>query len=363
MKLLEHRAKELFRSYGIPTAEGYVINDPSEIMRPNGAVVLKAQVLTGGRGKAGGIRFASDQQEAVSIASELLGMTIGDHKVESLLVERRLALERELYFSLVVDRSSRLPLILASREGGTDIELVDTGRLGRWTIHPFVGLQPYLIRDLSHFLGVEINQTKEILDAAWRMFREKECELLEINPLGLEEGHLIAADAKVIINDDALFRHPEFISEPQDVGELEKEAGKKGIALVRLDGNIGVIANGAGLTMATLDSLSLHGGKGGVFLDLGGTDDVVKVVEAFDLMVRAGPDVILLNIFGAITKCDTVAEGLVEAKRRLGIDIPIVARIRGINEERAIGILTREGINALRDLDQACETAARLGVG
>jgi len=363
VKLLEHRAKELFRSYGIPTAEGYVINDPSEIMRPYGAVVLKAQVLTGGRGKAGGIRFASDKQEAISIASELLGMTLGDHRVESLLVERRLALERELYLSLVVDRSSRLPLILASREGGTDIELVDAGRLGRWTIHPFVGLQPYLIRDLSRFLGVEINQTKEILDAAWRMFREKECELLEINPLGLEGGRLIAADAKVIINDDALFRHPEFISEPQDIGELEKEAGKRGIALVRLDGNIGVIANGAGLTMATLDSLSLHGGKGGVFLDLGGTDDVVKVVEAFDLMVRAGPDVILLNIFGGITKCDTVAEGLVVAKRRLGIDIPIVARIKGINEERAMGILTREGMSALPDLDQACETAARLGVG
>jgi len=362
MRLLEYQAKELFNSYGIPVNEGCIIRDPAEIVPFDGELTLKAQVPTGGRGKAGGIRFVNDLEEARKTASELLEMSINGFRVKSILVERKVTIERELYFSIFIDRSSRLPLVLACPEGGIEIESVDRSLLGRWKIHPFIGIQPYLIREVSKFLGVESDQMRALLKAAWQLFRDKECELLEINPLGIVDGRLMALDAKVTINDDAIFRHPELPPEDTEMTELEREAKEKGIAFVQLDGPIGVIANGAGLTMATLDNLSLYGGKGGVFLDLGGTDDVEKVVEAFELMVKANPKVILLNIFGGITKCDTVANGVVEAKRRLNINIPIVARIMGVNDDLALRILKEAGIHALRKMDEACRKAADLGV-
>lgn len=362
MKLLEYQAKELFKSYGISVNEGYVIRDPEEILEFDGEIALKAQVPTGGRGKAGGIRFVSDLEEARKTASELLKMSINGFRVKSILVEKKVKIARELYLSIIIDRSSRLPLLLACPEGGVEIESVNRSLLGKWKIHPFIGIRPYLTRDVSRFLGVDFDQMEALLNAAWRLFIDKECELLEINPLGIVDGHLIALDAKVTINDDAVFRHPELPPEHTEMTELEREAKEKGIAFVQLEGSIGVIANGAGLTMATLDNLSLHGGKGGVFLDLGGTDDVEKVVEAFELMVKAKPRVILLNIFGGITKCDTVANGVIEAKKRLNIEIPIVARIMGVNDDLAIKILKEAGIHALRNMDEACKKAAELEV-
>lgn len=367
MKLLEHQAKELFKDYGIPVPDGYVVNAPGEIDGRFDRSVMKAQVLAGGRGKAGGIKFADDLEGARIAVSEVLSMEIGGFRVRSVLVEERLEISREIYLSIVIDRGEGLPLLLASGEGGVEIETVPIELIGRWHIHPSSGIDDSMGEEVACSLdlhGDRSIQFLRLLNSMWTLFWEKDCELLEINPLVLEkDGGIVASDAKMIINDDSLFRHPELPREEEDLTPLEREARDRGIAFVQLEGSIGVIANGAGLTMATLDTLSIYGGRGGVFLDLGGTDDVDQVVEAFRLMVGAAPKVILVNIFGGITKCDTVAKGIVRAKEELGIEIPMVARIKGVNESEARVILQERGIYALQGLDEACRKASQLEVG
>jgi succinyl-CoA synthetase beta subunit len=367
MKLLEYRAKRLFDSYGIPIPDGYVVRGPEELLNVSSPVVLKAQVPVGGRGKARGIRSASSLNEARTAAAEILGLDISGHVPKEILVERKLAIRREIYLSITVDRSKRIPLLLASSEGGVDIENVLDERIGKWHIHPFIGIQEFQLRDICSFLGIEDTQKGElspILRSLWRLFWENDCELAEINPLiQTEDGKLVAGDAKITINDDSLYRHKGMFILGEELTPLEREAKEKGIAFVQLDGNIGVIANGAGLTMATLDNLALYGGRGGVFLDLGGTDDPKKTEQAFELMIKARPKVILLNIFGGMTKCDSVAEGVLAVKDRLGISTPVIARIRGMNEQRGREMLSGAGIIAVRNLDEACRKASELGGG
>ncbi len=364
MRLLEYQAKELLSEEGIPVPEGHVIRHPEEIRTGEEVLFLKAQVPSGGRGKAGGILCGSDSTEARKLAGELLGTELLGFQVDELLVEEGMDVERELYLSIIVDRSRGLPLMLASPEGGVDIESISDDRIGRFYIHPFLGVRDYMIREASTFLDLNDRREElgETLRRLWSVFRNYDCELVEVNPLVVTAaGKLVAVDAKVTINDDSLFRLKDI--EPQEKGltELERMAKSKSISLVQLKGNIGVIANGAGLTMATLDSLSNYGGQGGLFLDLGGTDDVEKVVDALSLVLEMDPDVILLNVFGGITKCDTVANGVVTAKKQLGIEVPLVARIRGVNEERAREILRAESIFALKTLDDACRKASELG--
>jgi succinyl-CoA synthetase beta subunit len=362
MKLLEHQAKELFREYGIPVPRGYLVDNPNDADGRIEDSVIKAQVLIGGRGKAGGIRFAKDIESVREEVRSVLGMPIGGFKVRSVLIEERLHIVRELYMSIAIDRSRGLPLLLASNEGGVEIERVQDELIGRWHLAPGERTEG-IVDEIASFLA--LNEAREqlalLVESLWRLFWEKDCELVEINPLAImKEGDMVASDAKIIINEDALFRHPELPIEEEDLTPLERRARDKGIAFVQLDGGIGVIANGAGLTMSTLDTLSLYGGKGGVFLDLGGTDDVAQVVEAFRLMVEASPKVILINIFGGITKCDTVAKGIVQAKEELQISSPMVARIKGVNEAEARRILEENGIFALQDLDIACRKASEL---
>ncbi|MFP4169841.1 MAG: ATP-grasp domain-containing protein [Methanomassiliicoccales archaeon] len=365
MRLLEYQAKNLLTSYSIPVPRGQFVRGEEEIEGFQEERVLKAQVPIGGRGKAGGILFASDPEEAREKGSRLLRSDVRGYRVRGLLLEERLSLERELYLGIAMDRGSGLPILLVSPEGGVEVESVDDYKIARWHLHPFVGLRGYHKLGVAKFLGLEGDlgrQLGDLMEALWSLFWRMDCELVEINPLGVTD-RLIAADAKVIINDDALYRHPDLPVQQEEMTELERESVERGISFVQLDGTIGVIANGAGLTMATLDNLSRHGGGGGVFLDLGGTDDVDTVVQAFSLMVKARPSVILLNIFGGITKCDTVAKGVVEAKERLDIQIPMVARIRGVNERGAREILDGAGIHALGDLDEACRMASHLEVG
>lgn len=365
MKLTEYAGKELLKRYGVPVPEGFIVRSSEGISSITKPMVIKAQVLTGGRGKAGGVRFASNLEQAQRAAKEILGMSISGQVVLEILIEERLNIDREFYVSISLDRASRLPLLMLVKEGGMEVENADPSLVLTWSINPCTGIPDYVTREATSKLVLDPQPSKQLaftLANIWRLFWEMDCELVEINPLVMTyDGRIIAADAKIVIDDDAIFRHPEIQEQEQEKSSLEIEAQHKGLALVQLDGNVGVIANGAGLTMATLDNLSIHGAKGGVFLDLGGTDDEKVVEDALILMSKAGQRVILVNIFGGITKCDTVAEGLLAAKDKLHLTTPILVRIRGVNEEHARKKLSEKGITALYDLDEACKQAAIIG--
>jgi len=365
LKLFEYRAKQLMAQYGITIPKGVVAARPEDITSVDYPVAVKAQVLAGGRGKAGGIKFAGNVEEARQKMSEIIGMTIKGEKVKRVLLEEKLDVAKELYLSLVIDRGSRSVLLMASADGGVEIESVPEDRILIVSVPPY-GYAPFLTRLLRSRMGLDSAITEQIDDMArklYKLFITEDCELAEINPLVINrEGKLIAADAKITINDDALFRHQEFSEDVDDLTPLEQRAKAEDIAFVQLEGNIGVIANGAGLTMATLDILTINGGRAGVFLDLGGTDDPKKVTAAFNLMKDAKPAVIFLNIFGGITKCDTVALGVKAAVEESGIKIPIVARIRGVNDDIARDILKKIGIEASTDLVSAARKAVAAGV-
>ncbi len=289
---------------------------------------------------------------------------ISGKSVKAVLIEERLNVFREIYVSMTIDRSKRLPILMIIKQGGMDVESAFKGHVLTWAVHPFVGLSDYVAREAAEFLQMEAAPPKQLCDILgrqWKLFWEMDCELVEMNPLvQTADGKLVAADAKVVIDEDAAFRHPEIDFRELGRTPLEQEAREKGLALVELDGEIGVLANGAGLTMATLDLLSSYHTRGRIFLDLGGTDNEKVVEEAMFLMSKAAPKIILVNIFGGITKCDTVAEGILAARDRLGLRIPIVVRIRGVNEEEARVMLQKGGVVAFHDLDQACEKAASL---
>ncbi|MCJ2520901.1 MAG: ADP-forming succinate--CoA ligase subunit beta [Candidatus Thermoplasmatota archaeon] len=363
MKFYEYRAKEVFQRYGIPVPKGLLVVSSEEVVSPPLPAAVKAQVLVGGRMKAGGIAFAESLKEARRATSRILGMEIGGYGVKKVLLEERLEIERELYLSMTLDRSARTALLMASPDGGIDIEQVPGERIFRSPIPPLVGIQPYILRGLKEAMGLpkELGRSlSAIAEALYRLFKGEDAELVEINPLVVTRGGgLVAGDAKLILEDNALYRHPEYQGMEQDLTVLEREANQKGIAFIELGGNIGVIANGAGLTMATMDALHVHGGRPGVFLDLGGTDDPETVKEAFLLMMKARPRVILLNIFGGITKCDTVALGVQEASEVAGAEIPIIVRIRGVNEERAREILREAGMTAVLDMGEAAKAAVQ----
>ncbi|MEM3851533.1 MAG: ADP-forming succinate--CoA ligase subunit beta [Methanomassiliicoccales archaeon] len=361
MRLFEYMGKELLSRYGVPIPKGYVVNTPDEIKDIPYSAAVKAQVLTGGRGKAGGIRFAQNVAEARQHASDIMKMTIHGEKVRCILIEERLQVAKELYFSFTLDRSSRSIVMMSSAEGGVEIESVPHEKILIRKVPPS-GYSSFLTRALGVSLGLskeQLNEMEKLARSLLTLFMSEDCELVEINPLVItKEGKLIAADSKITINDDALFRHPEYAGETAELTPLEAKARKEEIAFVQLDGDIGVIANGAGLTMATLDTLNAWGGKAGVFLDLGGTDNPEKVAKAFELLKEATPRVIFLNIFGGITKCDTVALGIKAAVERDGLKIPVVARIRGVNEEEAVRILSGVGITATTDMTEAAKKAA-----
>ncbi len=370
VKLAEWRGKEVFRKYGVPLPKGAVARSPDEVrsLVTKGTVplpcVIKAQVLAGGRGKGGAVKFANTPEEAHAAATAILGLEFKGERVKELLLEEKLPIARELYLSLTLDRSARLPILMASAQGGVEIESVEDRAIVRQPIHPFPGLSGYEKRRAAKVLGLTGPAAKSLdrlLDSLWEVFMREDAELVEINPLALVGDRLVALDAKVIIEDDASFRHPEYAEIRDDRTPLEEIAREKEIAFVQLDGNIGVIANGAGLTMATLDVLREFGGRPGVFLDLGGTDDPAKVTEAFLLMAQAKPRAVFLNIFGGVTKCDTVAKGLVEAMGNIPAAdrFPLVARIRGNNEKEGIEILRAAGITSVASLKESAQAVVR----
>ncbi len=363
MKLFEYKAKELMRRYGIPVPEGFVVSSPDQIERVDGPVMVKAQVLIGGRGKAGGIKPAKDVEEAREVASRILGMDIRGYTTREVLVETMVSVDREIYLGVTVDRSRKSVLIMASAAGGMEIESVPEEKILMAPVDPLIGYQQYIGRRVASFVGLtgpQAAQMERVCAALCELVTKEDAELAEINPLVVtKQGEVVAGDGKVTIDSDALFRHKEYSELKEDLTPLEEKARKLDIAFVQLDGDIGVIANGAGLTMATLDSLNMYKGRAGVFLDLGGTDDPEKVKEAMLLMEEADPKVILVNIFGGITKCDTVAAGLLEAMEEKSIGVPIVARIKGVNEEHARDMLRNAGMIPASGLSEAAELAAK----
>ena len=364
MKLFEYRGKELFDKYGIAVPNGRLVKDKNDFSGLNFPFVLKAQVPIGGRGKAGGIKSADNLNDAKDKFSQIMGMDIKGYEVRKVLAEEKVDIKNEMYLSITLDRSKRMPLIMASGEGGMDIEGVPDEKIFKEWVNPLIGIQPFHIRGIVSKLKLEKEEGKgvaKVISQIYKLFREYDCELVEINPLIIKkDGGVMALDSKVNINDDALFRHPDIEPEVVELTPLEKDAKEKGIAFIQLDGNIGVIANGAGLTMATLDALTHYSGKGGVFLDLGGTDDPEKVKQAFELMKKAKPKVIFLNLFGGITRCDSVAKGIKAVITKEGIDCPVVTRIKGCNEDQAKDILKDAGLITGTTLQDAAQKSSDL---
>ncbi len=370
VKLLEWQGKEIFRNYGIPLPKGAVVRSGNDVEKALGShvtlpCVIKAQVRVGGRGKGGALRFASTAEEARKATEEILGSTFKEEKVKEVLIEQKLPIDRELYLSLTLDRSRRMPILMGSAEGGVEIESVPDEKIFKIWVHPFTGILDYQKRQAAKLLGLTGDAAKElagILETLWTIFEGEDAELVEINPLVVSAGHLVALDSKVIIEDDAIFRHPQYDHLQGDLTDLEEKAHEKGIAFVEMGGDVGVIANGAGLTMATLDVLLENGGKPGVFLDLGGTDDPKKVAEAFLLMSEAKPKVVFINIFGGVTRCDTVASGLASEITRNPPKFGIITRIRGNNEREGREILNGIGIGSYPDLAEAVRQVVALEV-
>ena len=373
MKLFEYEAKAIFLKHGIPTPLGKLANSPTKArevtMQLHTPVVIKAQVTVAGRGKAGGILFANSPTEAEVAAKKLLSKRIKGTKVQSVLIEEKASIRKELYFGITIDRSSRSYVAVASSEGGMEIEEVAATmpeKIIKVFIDPLYGLRSYHACQIAKKLGYK---GRQMLDLATIFHKQYEvalsydAELAEMNPLvETSEGKFVAVDTRLIIDDNALYRHPEFKKRLTEIeAELtsqELEARKNGLAYVKLDGNIGVIGNGAGLVMATLDAIKLYGGRPANFLDVGGGATADRIVAALNL-VFSDPrvNVVFVNILGGITRCDEVARGILEARRRTGFLKPVVIRLVGTNEEEGKRILTDAGFHVLDSMEEAAEKA------
>jgi len=379
LKLLEYEAKEYFRKFNIPTPEGRMVTtaeDAAAAAREMGRpVVIKVQLPVGGRGKAGGVKFADTPEEAEVAAAQLLGMGIKGLTVEKLYVEEKIRIVSEVYLGVTVDRGNRCYVILASREGGMDIEEVAARtpeRIVRHRVDPVMGLRSFHCTLIARRLGYgdkKMSQFSAFVSRLYELAIGMDAELTEINPLAEVEDGFMAADARLNVDNNALYRHRELEekllhSYQGELTEREMEARAMDLAYVELDGNIGIIGNGAGLTMATLDTVMLHGGRTANFLDLGGGATPERIGKAVkfvleDKRVKA----LFVNVLGGITRCDHAAEGIVSARRDLGSTKPVVVRMMGTNEAEGKAILKRAGIETLDTMEEAAELAVKLAGG
>jgi succinyl-CoA synthetase beta subunit len=363
--LYEYQGRDLYERFDIPCAKGFVVTSmdelDAEMANVTYPVVVKAQVLVGGRGKVGGVKFAHNADELKEHTAAILGMDIKGHIAKQVMVAQMLDFADEYYCSFLIDRNSRGYMMIFSQDGGMDIEAVPEARLAKISINPLEGFTDAHAEAAfakTTFDAETKAEVKGVMEKLYKMFVEMDTELVEVNPLAkTTDGKVVAADSKVTINDSALFRHPEFQQRDQSLTDLEQEARDQGVALVELDGNIGVIANGAGLTMATLDALTHYGGKPRTFLDLSGATDPEKVAQAVRLMKKSKPGVMLLNLFGGITRCDVVAQGLVSVIENEGVDFPIITRIKGTKEAEAKAILAHYGFEVADTLQEAAQKA------
>ncbi len=385
MKIHEYQAKAILKRYGVPVPVGEMIVDPAEAAGVatrlgGGTVVVKAQIHAGGRGKGGGVKVVKGPEEAAKAATAMMGMQLvthqtgpGGQKVQRLLVEQGLRIKRELYLGIVIDRSTERPVLMMSTDGGVEIEKVaeDTPeRIFKEFIHPGAGLQPFQARKLAFALGLagsQVSQAVKVMSAVYDAFVATDASLIEINPLIVtEEGNVLALDAKMTFDDNALFRHPEF-RELRDVAEedpLEVEASKFSLNYIKLDGTIGCMVNGAGLAMATMDIIKLAGGEPANFLDVGGGANADQIRNAFQiLMSDTSVKAVFINIFGGILRCDVLAEGVIAAVTGLGVTVPIVIRMEGTNVEQGKQMLQGSGLNfATADtMSEAADKVVALG--
>ncbi len=369
MKIYEYQAKDILRRCGInipsgkctDTAEGAA--EIFSTLRPS-RCVLKAQILAGGRGKGGGIKIVNTTDEAKDCAAKMLGSPLLTHQtgtegieVKKILVEEALPIERELYLAFAIDRSSEIPVAIGSKEGGVDIEEIAKNSPNSIFKEPFdasFGLHRFQARRISSTLGVGttlLNNAAELVTNLAKIFIEKDCSLLEINPLVLtKDNKIVALDVKMTIDDNALYRHPE-IAAMRDFDStelLEAEAARHNLSYIGLDGNIGCLVNGAGLAMATMDIIKLHGGQPANFLDVGGDAPIERVKYAFELLLSdTKVKAVLVNIFGGIMKCDVIAEGIIRAAKEISIKVPLVVRLEGTNVDKGKKLLKDSGLNII----------------
>ena len=379
MKIHEYQAREIFKRYGIPVSNGDVAETPEQaydIAKKIGKkVVVKAQVLVGGRGKAGGVKLAHNPEDAKEKASEILGMEIKGLKVERVFVAEAVNIAHEAYLGVVIDRRTKRPVVMVSPAGGVEIEEVakeTPEKIFKKVVDPAYGLLPHQARELTFNLyddKKKVFKAADILMRLYTLFMETDASLAEINPFVVTDaGELIALDSKINFDDNAIFRHPEY----EDMKDLtpdekvEEEAKKKGLSFIKLEGNIGCVVNGAGLAMATMDVIKHFGGEPANFLDVGGSSNPEKVKAAMDIILRdKNVNSIWFNIFGGITRCDDIATGLVEALKGSDVDIPIVVRLIGTNEEKGREILRDSGIklHLVETMSEGAKMAIQLAGG
>ena len=367
MKVREFEARSVFRRHGLPVPDGVLATSAEAVVEAaetfDCEVVVKAQVLAGGRGKAGGVKLAKTPAEAGEVAQDIFQLTIAGEGVSSVLVAPAVDIVREFYLGIVVDRVSQQLLLMASSKGGVDIEEVavaDPEAIHRVEVSPDEGLPAWQARTLAFQLGLEGDQTTQFVGIASGLinaFIDVDASLAEVNPLVVDvEGNLLAIDAKLTIDENALYRQPEMRSVRQEAEEnpAERRAREAGVSYIKLDGSIGCMVNGAGLAMATMDVIKNHGGEPANFLDVGGGAGVERITEAFDIILSdENVKAVLINIFGGITRADDVATGVIEARRSLSRDVPIVVRVAGTREAEAKVLLEQEGLRAEVSMDRA----------
>ena len=387
MNLHEYQGKQLFAEYGLPVSKGIAASTAAEAVAAADTIggerwVVKAQVHAGGRGKAGGVKLVSSKQEIEAFANNWLGKNLVTYQTDAngqpvsrILVETCTDIDQELYLGAVVDRATRRIIFMASTEGGVEIEKVaeeTPEKILKAIIDPLTGAQPYQGRDLAFKLGLkgaQVNQFVEIFLGLAKMFKEKDLELLEINPLVItDEGNLHCLDAKVIIDGNALYRQPAIkaMHDPSQEDAREAHAASFELNYVALDGNIGCMVNGAGLAMGTMDIVHLHGGSPANFLDVGGGATKERVVEAFKIILSdSNVKAVLINIFGGIVRCDLIADGVIGAVEEVGVKIPVVVRLEGNNAELGTKKLAESGlaIIAATSLTDAAQQAVKAAGG
>ncbi|HEY0082054.1 MAG TPA: ADP-forming succinate--CoA ligase subunit beta, partial [Pyrinomonadaceae bacterium] len=367
MKIHEYQGKELLRKFGVPVPRGIVAHTPEEAFNAatelgTDVVVVKAQIHAGGRGKGGGVKLAKSPEEARDVASQILGMNLVTHQtgpegrqVRVLLVEEGLPIDKEFYLGIVLDRASGRPVFMASSAGGMDIEEVAAHtpeKILKETIDPAIGFRPYQARKLAFGLGLPadlINQAAKFMQTLYTAYEQMDASLLEINPFLLtKDKRLMALDAKVTFDDNAMFRHQDFapLRDFNEEEPLEIEASKFDLNYIKLDGNIACMVNGAGLAMATMDIIKLAGGEPANFLDVGGGASQERVEAAFKILLAdENVEAVLINIFGGIVRCDMVARGVVGAAKNLGLSLPVVVRLEGTNVEEGQRVIRESGLN------------------
>lgn len=374
MKIHEYQARQIFRSYGIPVPDDVLCYTVSEVENAarelNCMTVVKAQVLAGGRGKAGGVKLARNVEEAVNAGKQILGMNIKGLTVEKVLVTKAADIEKEFYVGFVNDRNSKSVTLMASAEGGVEIEEVaknNPEKIIKFPVNAGTGLLDFQARDIALKLFGDIKQAQKaasILTKLYKLYVETDATLAEINPLILTpDGEVLAIDGKMNFDDNALYRQPKILAmrEPDEDEQKEIAAHEKGLSYIKLDGNIGCMVNGAGLAMATMDMIKLYGGSPANFLDIGGSSNPQKVIDAMNILLSdKNVKAVMINIFGGITRCDDVARGLIKALEIIMTDVPIVVRLSGTNAEEGLALLKQTGLPTVGSMSEAAKKAIEL---